>query len=140
MICQLSYEAITISVAANQAACGADCGRPSEKGCRRRKRDEKNGQGSVTKSQVLQSLETMNQLNSVVDFFATMIEEAAPKYLPFSKCVSREQELMSQRVDKRTVALEDQKLQVKNTSPDITADLSTDLKLQNAFHQAWHSV
>jgi hypothetical protein len=42
-----------------------------------------------------------------------MIEEAAPKYLPLSKCVSREQELMSQRVDKRIVVLEDQKLQVK---------------------------
>ena len=62
-----------------------------------------------------------------------MIEEAAPRYLPLSKCVSRVQELLSQKVDKRIVVLEDQKLQVKNTSPDITADLSTDLKLQNAF-------
>eukprot|EP00435_Cladocopium_sp_Y103_P075269 s92_g55.t1 len=71
--------------------------------------------------------------HSVVGVFTTMIEEAAPKYLPLSKCVSREQELLSQRVDKRIVVLEDQKLQVKNNAPDITADLSTDLKLQNAF-------
>ena len=62
-----------------------------------------------------------------------MIEESAPRYLALSKCVSREQELLCQRVDKRIVILEDQKLQVKNNAPDITADLSTDLKLQNAF-------
>ena len=69
----------------------------------------------------------------IADFFTTMIEEAAPRYLPLGKCVSREQELLSQKVDKRIVVLEDQKLQVKNTAPDINADLSTDLKLQNAF-------
>ena len=62
-----------------------------------------------------------------------MIEESAPRYLALSKCVSREQELLCQRVDKRIVILEDQKLQVKNNAPDVTADLSTDLKLQNAF-------
>ena len=40
---------------------------------------------------------------------------------------------MSQRVDKRIVVLEDQKLQVKSNAPDIMADLSTDLKFQKAF-------
>lgn len=37
------------------------------------------------------------------------------------------------RVDKRIVVLEDQQLQVKNKAPDAVADLSTDLKVQNAF-------
>lgn len=131
MICQLSYEAITISVAAIRQRVG-----PTVEGQVKRlppqERDERMTRLSdkITGFAITGDYEPAH---SVVDFFATMIEEAAPKYLPFSKCVSREQELMSQRVDKRTVALEDQKLQVKNTSPDITADLSTDLKLQNAF-------
>jgi len=69
----------------------------------------------------------------VVDFFTTMLEEGAPKYLPLSKCISREQELQSQRHDRRIVVLEDQQLQVKHKAPDLSADLSTDLKVQNAF-------
>lgn len=131
MMRQLSYEAITISVAAIRQRV-----EPTVEGQVKRlppqERDERMTRLSdkITGFAITGDYEPAH---SVVDFFATMIEEAAPKYLPFSKCVSREQELMSQRVDKRTVALEDQKLQVKNTSPDITADLSTDLKLQNAF-------
>ena len=62
-----------------------------------------------------------------------MLEECAPKYLPLSKCISREQELQTLKVDRRIVVLEDQQLQVKNKAPEASADLSTDLKVQNAF-------
>lgn len=70
--------------------------------------------------------------HAVIDFFTTMMEECAPRYPPLSKCISREQELQSQRVDKRTVALEDQQLLVENRTPDAVSNLSTDLKVQNA--------
>ena len=131
MMRQLSYEAITISVAAIKQRV-----EPTVEGQVKKlppqERDERMRKlsGKITGFTITGDYEPAH---SIVDFFTTMIEESAPKYLPLSKCVSREQELMSQRVDKRIVVLEDQKLQVKNNSPDIHADLSTDLKLQNAF-------
>ena len=131
MLRQLSYEAITISVAAIKQRV-----EPSVEGQIKKlppqERDErmKRLSAKITGFAITGDYEPAH---SIVDFFTTMIEESAPKYLPLSKCISREQELMSQRVDKRIVVLEDQKLQVKSNAPDITADLSTDLKLQNAF-------
>ena len=131
MLRQLSYEAITISVAAIKQRI-----EPSVEGQVKRlppqERDERMRRMSdkITGFSITGDYEPAH---SIVDFFTTMIEEGAPKYLALSKCVSREQELLSQRVDKRIVVLEDQKLQVKNHAPDILADLSTDLKLQNAF-------
>ena len=131
MLRQLSYEAITISVAAIKQRV-----EPTVEGQVKRlppqERDERMRQISdkITGFSITGDYEPAH---SIVDFFTTMIEEGAPKYLALSKCVSREQELLSQRVDKRIVILEDQRLQVKNNAPDITADLSTDLKLQNAF-------
>ena len=131
MLRQLSFEAITISVAAiKQRVEPSVEGQvkklpPQERDERMRRLSEK-----ITGFVITGDYEPAH---SVVDFFTTMIEESAPKYLPLSKCISRAQALRSQRVVKRIVVLEDQKLQVKNNAPDISADLSTDLKLQNAF-------
>ena len=131
MVRQLSFEAITISVAAIKQKV-----EPSVEGQVKKlppqERDERMRRlcDKITGFDITGDYEPAH---CVVDFFTTMIEEAAPRYLPLSKCVSREQELMSQKVDKRIVVLEDQKLQVKNNAPEYTADLSTDLKLQNAF-------
>ena len=131
MMRQLSYEAITISVAAIKQRI-----EPTVEGQVKRlppqERDERMRRISerITGFEITGDYEPAH---CIADFFTTMIEEAAPRYLPLSTCVSREQELLSQKVDKRIVVLEDQKLQVKNTAPDINADLSTDLKLQNAF-------
>eukprot|EP00435_Cladocopium_sp_Y103_P074393 s19_g48.t1 len=131
MMRQLSYEAITISVAAIKQRIEPTIeGQlkklpPHERDERMRKLSAKITGFAITGD--------YEPAHSVVDFFTTMIEESAPKYLPLSRCVSREQELLSQRVDKRIVVLEDQKLQVKNNAPELSADLSTDLKLQNAF-------
>jgi hypothetical protein len=111
MMRQLSYEAITISVAAIKQRV-----EPTVEGQVKRlppqERDERMKRLSekITGFAITGDYEPAH---CIVDFFTTMIEEAAPKYLPLSKCVSREQEQMSQRVDKRIVVLEDQKLQVK---------------------------
>eukprot|EP00435_Cladocopium_sp_Y103_P039155 s2135_g10.t1 len=131
MMRQLSYEAITISVAAIKQRI-----EPTVEGQLKKlpphERDERMRKLSakITGFTITGDYEPGH---SVVDFFTTMIEESAPKYLPLSRCISREQELLSQRVDKRIVVLEDQKLQVKSNAPELSADLSTDLKLQNAF-------
>jgi len=101
-----SYEATTISVAIKQRV------EPTVEGQRdeRRKLSDK-----------ITGFTGDYEPACVVDFF-TMIEESAPKYLPLSKRVSREQELMSQKVDQRIVVLEDQRLHVKSNAPDILAD------------------
>lgn len=131
MLRQLSYEAITIAVAAIK------------------QRTEPHAEGQLKRLPPQERDERMKQLSKritgfaiqgdyepghcVADFFTTMLEEAAPKYLALSKCISREQELQSLKADKRIVVLEDQQLQIKSKAPDFSADLSTDLKVQNAF-------
>jgi hypothetical protein len=131
MMRQLSYEAITVAVAAIRLRV-----EPQQEGQIKRlppqERDERirKQSASITGFTIQGDYEPAH---AVVDFFTTMLEECAPRYLPLSKCISREQELQSQRVDKRIVVLEDQQLQVKNRAPDAVADLSTDLKVQNAF-------
>ena len=131
MMRQLSYEAITVAVAAIRLRV-----EPQQEGQIKRlppqERDERMRKqaASITGFAIQGDYEPAH---AVVDFFTTMLEECAPRYLPLSKCISREQELQSQRVDKRIVVLEDRQLQVKNRAPDAVADLSTDLKVQNAF-------
>ena len=131
MLRQLSYEAITVAVAAIRQRVDT----PVEGQLRKlppQERDEraKRLAAKITGFAIQGEYEPAHV---VVDFFTTMIEEGAPKYLPLSKCISREQELQSQRSDRRIVVLEDQQLQVKHKAPELAADLSTDLKVQNAF-------
>ena len=131
MMRQLSYEAITVAVAAIRQRV-----EPHQEGQLKKlppqERDERiRKQAAAITGFVIQG--DYEPGHSVVDFFTTMLEESAPKYLPLSKCISREQELQSMRVDKRIVVLEDHQLQIKNKAPDAVADLSTDLKVQNAF-------
>ena len=131
MLRQLSFEAITVAVAAIRQRVDT----PVEGQLRKlppQERDEraKRLAAKITGFSIQGEYEPAHV---VVDFFTTMLEEGAPKYLPLSKCISREQELQSQRSDRRIVVLEDQQLQVKHKAPDLAADLSTDLKVQNAF-------
>jgi len=128
MMRQLSYEAITVAVAAIRQRV-----EPQQEGQLKRlppqERDERirKQQASITGFVIQGDYEPAH---SVVDFFTTML---APKYLPLSKCISREQELQTMKVDKRIDVIEDQQLQVKNKAPEAHADLTTDLKVQNAF-------
>jgi len=131
MVRQLCYEAITVAVAAIRQRV-----EPQQEGQLRKlppqERDERiRKQAERITGFVIQG--DYEPAHSVVDFFTTMLEESAPKYLPLSKCISREQELQTLKVDRRIVVLEDQQLQVKNKAPEASADLSTDLKVQNAF-------
>ena len=135
MLHQLSYEAITISVAAiKQRVEPSVEGQikrlpPQERDERMRRLSEKITGFSITGD--------YEPAHSVVDFFTTMIEESAPRYLALSKCVSREQELLCQRVDKRIVILEDQKLQVKNNAPRHHGRSEHRLEVAERLHQAW---
>ena len=131
MMRQLSYEAITVAVAAIRQRV-----EPQQEGQLKKlppqERDERmRKQSARITGFVIQG--DFEPAHSVVDFYTTMLEECAPRYLPLSKCISREQELQTLKADKRIVVLEDQQLQVKNKAPEAAADLSTDLKVQNAF-------
>ena len=133
MMRQLSYEAITVAVAAiRQRVEPQQEGQLKKLPLQERDKRMKKQSAKITGFVIEGDYEPAH---SVVDFFTTvtMLEECAPRYLPLSKCISREQELQTLKADKRIVVLEDQQLQVKNKAPEAAADLSTDLKMQNAF-------
>ena len=115
---QLSHEAITVAVAAI------------------RWRVEPQQEGQIKRLPPQERDERIRKQSASITGFTIQGDyepACAPRYLPLSECISREQELQSQRVDKCIVVLEDQQLQVKNCAPDAVAGLSTDLKVQNAF-------
>jgi len=126
MMRQLSYEAITVAVAAikqrvePQAEEAATAGKRCDERIKRQ-------------SEKITGFAIQGEHEPGLDFFTTMLDECAPKYLPFSKCISREQELQTMKADKRIIVLEEQQLQAKNRAPKATADLSTGLKVANAF-------
>ncbi len=70
---------------------------------------------------------------SLIDMYATMMEESTFKIIPLSKCISREQELQSAKSDKKIVVLEDHQLQIKEKNAELAADLSSELRVQLAF-------
>ena len=62
-----------------------------------------------------------------------MLEEGALKYVPPSKCLSREQEIQSTKPDKKVIILEDQQLHVKTKGGELATDLSNELRVHNAL-------
>ena len=70
---------------------------------------------------------------SLIDNYATMMEESTFKIIPLSRCISREQELQAAKSDKKIVELEDHQLQVKDKSVELAADLGNELRVQLAF-------
>ena len=131
MMRQLSYEAITVAVAAIRQRV-----EPQQEGQIKKLPPQERDERIKRQSEKITGFSIQGDYepgHSVVDFFTTMLDECSAKYLPLSKCISREQELQTMKADKRIVVLEDQQLQVKNRAPEATADLSTDLKVQNAF-------
>ena len=69
----------------------------------------------------------------VIDAFAGMLEEGVLKVYPLSKCISREQELQSIKVDKQVILLENQQLQIKPRGAELSADLGNELRVHLAF-------
>ena len=95
MMRQLSYEAITVAVAAIRQRV-----EPQQEGQLKKlppqERDERmKKQSAKITGFVIQG--DYEPAHAVVDFFTTMLDECAPRYLPLSKCISREQELQTGR-------------------------------------------
>ena len=70
---------------------------------------------------------------ALIDSYASMMEESTFKYIPLSKCVSREQELHASKADKKIVVMENQQLQVRDKNIELSADLSNELRVQLAI-------
>eukprot|EP00435_Cladocopium_sp_Y103_P074630 s23_g50.t1 len=127
---QLAYEALTVAVAAIKQRIEApeEGGRklpPQEKDQRLRDLKER-----ITGFDISGEYEPGH---CVIDAFASMLEEGVMKVFPLSKCVSRDQELQSVRVDKQVVLLENQQLHVKTKGAELTADLGSELRVHHAF-------
>ena len=128
---QLGYESITIAVAAIRQRV-----EPAEEGQLKKlppqERDERMRRQAlrITGFSIQGELEPGH---AVVDFFTTILEECTIRYLPLSRCISREQEINSLKVDKKIVVLENQQLHVKQKHIEMSVDLSSELKVQNAF-------
>lgn len=101
MMKQLCYESITIAIAAIKQRVETQL-EGALKRLPPQERDERiRRQASRITGFAIQG--EYEPAHIVVDFFTTMLEESAPKYLPLSKCISREQELPSRKADKRIV-------------------------------------
>lgn len=126
---QLSYEALTVAVAAiRQRVEAPDETKklpPQEKDARL-----KQVQASITGFEIAGVFEPAH---AVIDAYAQMLEEGAMRLLPLSKCISRELELSSVKQDQQVVLLEGSKLQVKNKALDLSMDLGTEMKVMQAF-------
>ena len=128
---QLSYEAITIAVAAIRQRV-----EPTEEGQVKKlppqERDERirRQAAKITGFKIQGDLEPAH---ATVDLFTTMLEECALKYVPLSRCISREHELQALKQDTSIVILENNQLQVKNKQPESVADISNEWKIHNAF-------
>ena len=128
---QLCYEALTVAVAAI------------------RQRVEQNEDAPVRKLPAQEREERLRRLKqrvtgfsisgdyepaySLIDTYATMMEESTFKIIPLSRCVSREQELNAAKSNKKIVVFEDHQLQVKDKSVELAADLGNELRVQLAF-------
>ena len=127
---QLSYESLTIAVAAIRQRVEApdDLHRklpPQEKDARLKRM-----QASITGFQITGVFEPAH---CVIDSYAQMVEEGVIRIVPLGKCISREQELQSVKHEKAVITLENQQLHVKNRELDATTDISTELKVYQAF-------
>ena len=92
---QLSYEAITVAVATIRLHV-----EPQQEG--QIKRLPPQGRVERIRKTIcinyrIHHSGDYERAHAVVDFFTTMLEECAPRYLPLSKGISREQELQSQQ-------------------------------------------
>ena len=128
---QLAYEALTVAVAAI------------------RQRVDQNEDAPIRKLPAQERDERLRRLKaritgftihgdhepgfSLIDSYASMMEESTFRYIPLSKCVSREQELHAFKADKKIVVMENQQLHVKDKATELSADLSNELRVQLAI-------
>ena len=125
---QLSYESITIAIAAIKQRVEQKDDKvlpPQERDERLRRLSD-----TITGFEVKGDLESAH---SVVDSYVAMVEQCCIKILPLSKCISRDQELQHSRADQSIITLENHQLHIKQKEPESFADLSTELRVQHAF-------
>eukprot|EP00434_Breviolum_minutum_P026872 symbB.v1.2.023753.t1/scaffold2198.1/size86077/3 len=128
---QLGYESKTIAVAANRQRV-----EPADEGQLKRLPPQERDERMRRQAARITGFSIQGELepgHTVVDFFTTILEECTIRYLPLSRCISREQEISSLKVDKKIVVLESQQLHVKQKPIEMSVDLSNELKVQNAF-------
>ena len=128
---QLAYESLTVAVAAIRQRVES----PSDEAAKRLPPQEKDQRLQALKARIT-GFEVTGEYepgHAVIDAFAGMLEEGALKHWPLSKCISREQEMQSVRVDKQVILLENQQLQIKPKGAELTADLGTELRVHHAF-------
>ena len=128
---QLAYESLTVAVAAIKQRIES----PSDESAKKLPPQEKDQRLQAVKEKIT-GFDVSGDFepgHCVIDAFAAMLEEGVLKIFPLSKCVSREQELQSVRADRQVVILENQQLQVKTRSTELTADLGNELRVHHAF-------
>ena len=97
MMRQLSYEAITVAVAAIRQRV-----EPQQEGQLKKLPPQERDERIKRQAEKITGFAIQGDYepgHSVVDFFTTMLDECAAKYLPLSKCISREQELQTMKAD-----------------------------------------
>ena len=71
--------------------------------------------------------------HSLVDRAAAMLHDGIVRYIPPSSCTSRDAEVASVRRDKDFLAIENGEITLKKKDWTVSADLSSEFKLQHAF-------
>ena len=127
---QLSYEALTVAVAAIRQRVETPDESKQKLPAQEKDARLKKIQKKITRFEVAGVFEPAH---CVIDAYAQMVAEGNIKILPLSRCISREQELHSVKTDKSVVTLENQQLHIKNNTLEATTDVSTELKVHYAF-------
>ena len=128
---QLAYESVTVSIAAiKQRLETTDDAAPRKLPPQEREERRRQQMDRLTGLAISGPMEPSNHL---VDQFCQMAEEACVRYIPLSKCSSREQEIASQRTDKQILTIENSHVCAKPKVVETSVDVSTDLKVMQAF-------
>ena len=127
---QLAYESLTVAVAAIRQRI-----EQPDDALKKLPAEEKDHRLQVLKSKItgFEITHEYEPSHSTIDAFAAMLQDGSIKILPLSKCISRDQELHSEKADKHVLHLEGNQIQVKNQQHDLASDLSNELKVHQAF-------
>ena len=128
---QLAYEAMTVSIAAiKQRLEPGDEASPKKLPPQEREERRIRQANRLTGLAITGPLEPSYHL---VDLFCQMQEDSCLRYVALSKCTSREQEIASLRSDKQIVTVENAQLCTKSKQAELTADVSTELRVMEAM-------
>ena len=100
---QLAYESLTVAVAAIRQRI-----EQPDDALKKLPAEEKDHRLQVLKSKItgFEITHEYEPSHSTIDAFAAMLQDGSIKILPLSKCISRDQELHSEKADKHVLHLE----------------------------------